>query len=418
MIGSILLKIIKGIVMKSGQASLKAGQEAAKKAGREFGKNHPAFQKFARLQKLLKIGSYLAFIIDFGGVLLIGFAMVLMLAIMSGNKTECETSTPEINLPDSNDNGKYSLEDISTFAKQGLTSSWGVSNTDAELLFLKTNVSVAAKYNLTPQNIKSVSQTISAKGVSPVFFWLYAINEGGGAGGFINHYGSGTGNATTDAERDAQYLVQTAGQEGKPATGGGEPADRCQVQSAYGNFLSSKVYQAGAHTFAITYHPDKKNKTTTQQISLKNLSKVNDGGSTQEDVLTTVIKPNQNVSGWTPPTFKSLVQSGTNYQIERLNQSIERKKAQIETKIKKIKQAQQSIRKISDQDKSNLTSDQLNANQTQLDALNGEVESQTTAIQTIKTSLETEEGNLEKAQRILKAIKTSSNDQEIADALG
>jgi flagellar biosynthesis chaperone FliJ len=139
---------------------------------------------------------------------------------MSGNNTECETSTPEINLPDSNDNGKYSLEDISTFAKQGLTSSWGVSNTDAELLFLKT------------------------------------------------------------------------------------------------------------------------------------------------------------------------------------------------------KQAQQSIRKISDQDKSNLTSDQLNANQTQLDALNGEVESQTTAIQTIKTSLETEEVNLEKAQRILKAIKTSSNDQEIADALG
>lgn len=193
---------------------------------------------------------------------------------------------------------------------------------------------------------------------------------------------------------------------------------RCQVQSAYGNFLSSKVYQAGAHTFAITYHPDKKNMTTTQQISIKNLSKVNDGGSTQEDVLTTVIKPNQNVSGWTPPTFKSLVQSGTNYQIERLNQSIERKKAQIETKTKKIKQAQQSIQKISNQDKSNLTSDQLNANQTQLDALNGEVESQTTAIQTIKSSLETEEGNLEKAQRILKAIKTSSNDQEIADALG
>jgi len=224
-IGSILLKIIKGIVIKSGQASLKAAQEAAKKAGREFGKNHPAFQKYARLQSLLKIGSYLAFIIDFGGVLLVGFAIVLMLALMSGNKTECETSTPDINLPDSNDNGKYNLEDISTFAKEGLTSTWGVSNTDAELLFLKTNVSVAAKYNLTPQNIKSVSQTISVKGVSPVFFWLYAINEGGGAGGFINHYGSGTGNAATDAERDAQYLVQTAGQEGKPATGGGEPAD-------------------------------------------------------------------------------------------------------------------------------------------------------------------------------------------------
>lgn len=54
----------------------------------------------------------------------------------------------------------------------------------------------------------------------------------------------------------------------------------------------------------------------------------------------------------------------------------------------------------------------------QLDALNGEVESQKTAIQTIKTSLETEEDNLEKVQRILKAIKTLSNDQEIADVLG
>lgn len=225
-IGSILLKLIKGILMKTGQASLKAAQEAAKKTGKEFGKNHPAFQKFARLQHLLKIASWIAFILDFGLVILVGFVVVLMLAIFSSGSSDCDSSpTITINVPDSNDKGKYDLEDISIFAKEGLTSTWGVSSRDAELLFLKTNVDVAGQYNMTPESIKGVSQVVSAQGVSPVFFWLYAINEGGGAGGFINHYQSGTGNAATDAERDAQYLVQTAGQEGKPATGGGEPGD-------------------------------------------------------------------------------------------------------------------------------------------------------------------------------------------------
>lgn len=193
--------------MKTGQASLKAAQEAAKKTGKEFGKNHPAFQKFARLQHLLKIASWIAFILDFGLVILVGFVVVLMLAIFSSGSSDCDSSpTITINVPDSNDKGKYDLEDISIFAKEGLTSTWGVSSRDAELLFLKTNVDVAGQYNMTPESIKGVSQVVSAQGVSPVFFWLYAINEGGGAGGFINHYQSGTGNAATDAERDAQYL--------------------------------------------------------------------------------------------------------------------------------------------------------------------------------------------------------------------
>jgi hypothetical protein len=231
-IGSILIKLIKGILMKSAQASLKAAQATAQKNGRAFDRSHPAVQKFKRLQHLLKIATWLGIIIDFGGVLLVGFGIVLMLAVFSSNDTTCEDTSPDINLPDSNDKGKYDLEDVSLFAKEGLTSNWGISNTDAELLFLKTNKSVASSYGLTAQNIKNVSQGVSAQGVSPVFFWLYAINEGGGAGGFINHYSSGSGNATADAERDAQYLVKTAAQEGKPATGGGEPEDMPTAEAA------------------------------------------------------------------------------------------------------------------------------------------------------------------------------------------
>lgn len=191
-----------------------------------------------------------------------------------------------------------------------------------------------------------------------------------------------------------------------------------QVQSAYGGYLQSKVYQAGSHTFAVTYHPDKKNIISSQQLSIRNLSKVTDGGTNQVDDITTVVKPNNRVENLTKPTFKSLVLSGTNYQIERLNKTITHQKSQIESKNKKIEKAQKSIDNISSQEKTNLTSEQLNANQTQLDALNGEIESQTTAIKTISVSLETQQENLKKAERILETVKTANIDSEIADALG
>lgn len=59
-----------------------------------------------------------------------------MLAIFSGGDSSPAIT---INVPDSNDKGKYDLVDSSIFAKEWPTSNWGISNTDAELLFLKTN---------------------------------------------------------------------------------------------------------------------------------------------------------------------------------------------------------------------------------------------------------------------------------------
>lgn len=50
--------------------------------------------------------------------------------------------------------------------------------------------------------------------VSPVFFYLYTVNENGGAGGFINHHGkdhyaeNGGDTAVNAASGEAQYLAQ------------------------------------------------------------------------------------------------------------------------------------------------------------------------------------------------------------------
>jgi chaperonin cofactor prefoldin len=191
-----------------------------------------------------------------------------------------------------------------------------------------------------------------------------------------------------------------------------------QIQTAYGELVQSKVYQAGAHTFAITYHPDKENQITTQQLTIRNLSKVEDGDQGSDDVISTVVKPDKSIEKWTPPTFKTLVLSGLNYKIERLDVTIKHLETQIEQKNTKIDKAKSAIEAISDQDKINLTSEQLNANQTQLDALNSEVEAQTTSIQTLKSSLETQQSNRDKAKRILQYSQNAKSDEEIAKVLG
>lgn len=120
----------------------------------------------------------------------------------------------------------WSLSDVSKFASSALTSTWKISDDDAASYFLSKNASVATKYGLTNGNIGQVTAAVKSAGVSPAFFYLYAVNEGGGYAGFINHFGSDTGaGAVADATRDAQYLVQYANSVGgTPATGSGEPS--------------------------------------------------------------------------------------------------------------------------------------------------------------------------------------------------
>lgn len=124
--------------------------------------------------------------------------------------------------------GTFSLDQVKTFASEPYSSTWNISNSTVEQWFLKQAGAqpVISRYGLNSSNIGQITSAVQAAGVSPAFFYLYTVNEGGGAGGFINHYGSSTGSGTADATRDAQYLVsQSKDKSAGPATGGGEPSD-------------------------------------------------------------------------------------------------------------------------------------------------------------------------------------------------
>lgn len=132
--------------------------------------------------------------------------------------------------PGNSTSGKsYTLDQVKTFSSEPVTSTWNISNSTVEQWFLKQSGAQAtiSKYGLNLSNIGDITSAVEAAKVSPVFFYLYVVNEGGGAGGFINHYGSDTaGGGPANAERDAEYLASQSQQtNGAPATGGGEPAD-------------------------------------------------------------------------------------------------------------------------------------------------------------------------------------------------
>jgi hypothetical protein len=121
----------------------------------------------------------------------------------------------------------FTIDQVKTFASEPVTSTWNISDNTVEQWFLKTNTLVIAKYGLNSSNIGQITSAVEAANVSPVFFYLYTVNEGGGYGGFINHYPSDTGQgAVADATRDAQYIAsQSKVTGGSVATGGGEPSD-------------------------------------------------------------------------------------------------------------------------------------------------------------------------------------------------
>jgi len=125
--------------------------------------------------------------------------------------------------------GAFPLDQVKTFASEPVGSTWNISDGAAEQWFLKQSGARATitKYGLNSNNIGAITSAVKAAGVSAVFFYLYTVNEGGGAGGFINHYGSDTGNGgPADATRDAQYLADESKQtQGSPALNGGEPPD-------------------------------------------------------------------------------------------------------------------------------------------------------------------------------------------------
>jgi hypothetical protein len=121
------------------------------------------------------------------------------------------------------------LDQVKTFASEPITSTWNISNSTVEQWFLKQAGAQATigKYGLNSSNIGQITSAVEAAHVSPVFFYLYTVNEGGGAGGFINHYASDIpGGGPANAKHDAEYLVsQSKDKSAGLATGGGEPSD-------------------------------------------------------------------------------------------------------------------------------------------------------------------------------------------------
>ena len=107
--------------------------------------------------------------------------------------------------------GPASSAEVNAFASIPVSSTWNITDSAAEQWFLKQTSARATigKYGLNSSNIPDISKAVREQGVSPVFFYLYTVNEGGGAGGFINHYGSDTsGGGVGNATRDAKYIAE------------------------------------------------------------------------------------------------------------------------------------------------------------------------------------------------------------------
>lgn len=119
---------------------------------------------------------------------------------------------------------EFSLDEVTTFMSSSTMSTWGVPLDDAEALFLSRNSRVALYYGVTASNIREISNAIQAEGVSPVFLWLYAVEEGGGFGGYINHFTQS--NASSDrveaGRNDARKILEESkNPNGYIASGGG-----------------------------------------------------------------------------------------------------------------------------------------------------------------------------------------------------
>jgi hypothetical protein len=127
--------------------------------------------------------------------------------------------------------GGFTIEQVKTFASEPITSTWNIPDRTIEQWFLKqaSAQTVKSRYGLNSGNIGDITSAIKSEGVSPVLFYTYTVNEGGGAAGFINHFQKGdeaAGGGVGNAKRDAKVLSDTSKQtNGNPATGGGEPSN-------------------------------------------------------------------------------------------------------------------------------------------------------------------------------------------------
>lgn len=149
--------------------------------------------------------------------------------LASGCPTSAGDADPDVHIgdlkmPDGLTN-RYGLNDVARFASSSIRSTWGVSIKRVESFC--SRIAAVNKYHLSAHDMGRVSQAVANEGVSPVLFWLYAKNEGGGAGGFINHFASGhdTGDPIRDAIADAKYIKAMASAHGYPPAREGAISD-------------------------------------------------------------------------------------------------------------------------------------------------------------------------------------------------
>ncbi|HWB39291.1 MAG TPA: M15 family metallopeptidase [Candidatus Saccharimonadales bacterium] len=107
--------------------------------------------------------------------------------------------------------GEFPNNQVKTFASEPVTSTWNISNSTVEQWFLKQGGAqpVIARYGLNSSNIGQITSAVEAANVSPVFFYLYTVNEGGAGGandGFINHTDRSGLSGVEAATADAQYI--------------------------------------------------------------------------------------------------------------------------------------------------------------------------------------------------------------------
>ncbi|MCA9331095.1 C40 family peptidase, partial [Candidatus Saccharibacteria bacterium] len=166
------------------------------------------------------------------------------------------------------------------------------------------------KYGLSTSNIGEITSAIKAAGVSPVFFYAYTVNEGGGAGGFINHYGSdAAGGGVGNAQRDAEYLAnQSKIMDSQPSwIDAGNPVDfvpqdikdsgNASFQSMPEGTIGRAYIPATAATTWEVYYPNGLKKE---------YNKVQDYGHPLNDTMENIQK-----MGGNPAEGGSTIQSGT-----------------------------------------------------------------------------------------------------------
>lgn len=118
----------------------------------------------------------------------------------------------------------WELDEVVAWMSSPIATTWNVDLGDAEALFLSRNQRIASRYGVTASNIREVSVAIQNEGVSPQFFWMYSVEEGGGHGGYINHFTEA--NASSDrleaAKNDARKIREISNDINPYiATGGG-----------------------------------------------------------------------------------------------------------------------------------------------------------------------------------------------------